>query len=241
MLKGDKRSFDRFVNMYKQMVNEYPIRHVESECKYYLVIVEPRMHPNFEFVCKTMLRFTDNDWGLHVFHGSTNTTFVKNALKDIPNVVYTNTNAINLTIEEYNKLLTSTWFYEQIQTDKLLIFQTDSCLLKKGIDQFLTFDYIGAPWPHRRNQIGNGGFSLRDKNKCIKICKLYPYKNNSHEDVYFSRYMRTINANLPDFKTACSFSCELIPTNVIPLGVHQFVDNIKCSSFHETFEKHFTQ
>ena len=239
--KGDKKSFDKFVNTHKQIVTTYPIRHVESKCKYYLIIVEPRTHPNFEFVCKTMLRFTNIDWGLHVFHGEANAIFVKRILKDIPNVIFTNLNVTNLSIKDYNNLLTSVSFYEQILSRKFLLFQTDSCLLNEGVEQYLQYDYIGAPWPHRRNKIGNGGFSLRDKNACIKICKLYPYQGRFHEDVYFSNHMKIINANLPDFKTACSFSCELIPTTEIPLGVHQFVDNIKCASFDETFKKKFLE
>ena len=93
-------------------------------------------------------------------------------LQDITplNVKFTNLNVDNLSIKEYNKLLTSVWFYEQLLSKKFLLFQTDSCLLKDGIEDFLEFDYIGAPWPHLRNQIGNGGFSLRDKHVCIQIC-----------------------------------------------------------------------
>ena len=58
-------------------------------------------------------------------------------------------------------LLTSVWFYEQINAtaNKILIFQTDSCLLKEGIDKFIDYDYIGAPWAHYNNEVGNGGFS----------------------------------------------------------------------------------
>ena len=240
LFKCDKKSFDRFVTIHKKSVTEYPVRKLNAKCKYYLVIVEPRVHPNFEFVCKTMLRFTNSDWGLHVFHGNTNALFVKRMLQDIPNVKYTNLSVTNLSIKEYNKLLTSVWFYEQLLSKKFLLFQTDSCLLRDGIEQFLEFDYIGAPWPHRHNQIGNGGFSLRDKHICIQICKMIPYNGKLHEDVYFSNHMKKVKAKLPDFKTACSFSCELIPTTEIPLGVHQFVDNIKCLSLHETFNKHFT-
>jgi hypothetical protein len=239
IFKCNKNSFNCFVKLHKQIVTTYPTRQLKDQCKYYLVIVEPRMHDNFEFVCKTMLRFTNKDWGLHVFHGNTNALYVKRMLQDISNVKFTNLNVTNLTIKEYNNLLTSVWFYEQLLSQKVLLFQTDSCLLKEGIERFLEFDYIGAPWPHRHNQIGNGGFSLRDKNVCINICKSFPYQGNIPEDVYFSNHMKTVKAKLPDFNTACSFSCELISTTEIPLGVHQFVDNIKCPSLNETFQKCF--
>ena len=69
---------------------------------------------------------------------------------------------------------------------------------------------------------------------------MFPYDGKLNEDVYFSNHMIKIKAKLPDFKTACSFSCELIPTTEIPLGVHKFVNHVKCLSLYETFNNHFT-
>lgn len=232
-------TFDKFVNDNLKLVTCHPTRQVAKNCKYYMVIVEPRCHKNFNFVCRTMLRFTNEDWGLHVFHGNSNEHFVKDALSNIQNVIYTNINMNNLSIPEYNDLLTSIWFHEQILSEKFLIFQTDSCLLKPGIDDYLKYDYIGAPWPHRRNKVGNGGFSLRNKKLCMELCKTHKRLPNWNEDVYFSTYLPTINAVIPPFHVACSFACENIPTTVLPLGVHQFIHNIKIKNLNEVFKINF--
>lgn len=230
-------TFDKFVQDNSQFVLDYPVRDVRNDCKYYMVIVEPRCHPNFSFVCRTMLRFTNNEWGLHVFHGNSNEHFVKANLTGI-NVKYTKLDVDNLSIQEYNELLTSIWFHEQITSDKFLIFQTDSCLLKHGISDYMQYDYIGAPWPHRRNRVGNGGFSLRNKSKCMEVCKKHDRKR-LNEDVYFSTFLPTVNAVIPRYEIACAFSCEAVPTNVLPLAVHKYIHNIKVPNINEKFKMSF--
>lgn len=233
------RSFDKFVSDNKFLVDMQVPRSVSPEkVKYSMVIVEPRKHGNFEFVCKTMLRFTSNAWGLYVFHGTDNEVFVKDALKQVQNVNYINIQRPNLTIFDYNKLLTSQWFYEQIKTEVFIIFQTDSCLLQEGVDRFIGYDYIGAPWPHRGNQVGNGGFSLRTKSFCLNVCKHFPWKN-VNEDVYFSTYAKHLNAKLADYETARAFSCENIKTNTLPLAVHQMPHNIQIPNLNQIFQENY--
>jgi hypothetical protein len=233
------KPFDVFVTQNSSFVLAYPARSVHPDYKYSLVIVEPRKHANFEFVCKTMLRFTNENWGLHVFHGNQNEEFVKNALKEVSNVIYTNLNVHNLSINDYNNLLTSMWFYEQIRSEKLLVFQTDSCLLKDGVDEFLNYDYVGAPWPHRRNEVGNGGFSLRSKAFCLRVCNSVKRPAHMNEDVYFSVNGALQKANFADYETACRFSCENIKTNTLPLGVHQCVNRIEVPNLNQQFEENF--
>jgi hypothetical protein len=206
------------------------------------VIVEPRQHANFEFVCKTMLRFTNEEWGIHIFHGNQNETFVKGFFQDNPNVVYTNLNKANLTIEDYNDLLTSVWFYEQIKSNYFLIFQTDSCLLKEGVEDFVQYDYIGAPWPHLKNQVGNGGFSLRSKEFCLRICNTIERKPKENEDVYFSTNGMKTNSNIASYDVACKFSCEQITTKSLSLGVHkQGINYIKIPNLDTVFQNNFAK
>jgi hypothetical protein len=66
-----------------------------------------------------------------------------------------------------------------VDTGHCLIVQSDGFILDAAFwrDQFLDYDYIGAPWPERvaimppnsgwlqlgKNRVGNGGFSLRSK------------------------------------------------------------------------------
>lgn len=56
---------------------------------------------------------------------------------------------------------------EHITTDHVLFVQWDAMAYDQTMwtDEFLKYDYIGAPWPweHEGRNIGNGGFSLRSR------------------------------------------------------------------------------
>lgn len=47
----------------------------------------------------------------------------------------------------------------------VLVMQWDSFIVDPQAwdASFLDYDYIGAPWPHRKQPVGNGGFSLRSR------------------------------------------------------------------------------
>jgi len=69
-------------------------------------------------------------------------------------------------IDDYNELcLRGLWPY--IETDHFVIVQYDGFATNAHVwsDDFLTVDYIGAPWPwiEENHRVGNGGFSLRSK------------------------------------------------------------------------------
>jgi len=58
--------------------------------------------------------------------------------------------------------------YKYVTGDHCLIVQHDGYVIDHLMwrDEFLTVDYIGAPWPPEwgfKNRVGNGGFSLRSK------------------------------------------------------------------------------
>ena len=63
--------------------------------------------------------------------------------------------------------------HEHVVTDFVLTIQHDGFIRRRGIEDFLHYDYVGAPWPWREQgfvtpfgehiAVGNGGFSLRSK------------------------------------------------------------------------------
>jgi hypothetical protein len=142
-------------------------------------------------------------------------------LKFLPDwkVIHINNPEIK-TQNDYNNFLTSKEFYDLIPFDKFLIFQHDSGLLRKGIEDFLEWDYIGAPWKFQEHG-GNGGLSWRSKKAMLECIMQLPWNPTlGHEDVYFSNLLRRI----PNFKLApreiCEkFSCESIYTEGT-LGYH---------------------
>lgn len=124
---------------------------------------------------------------------------------------------------EYNLLLTSKEFWENIPFDKVLIFQHDSLLLRHGIKDFLQYDFVGAQIFHEHLPMPcmNGGLSLRSKSKMLEVIEKIPYDYNLHgnEDIYFCRGIEKIGGNLPTKEGAQSFSVESV-FSLGSLGCH---------------------
>lgn len=67
-------------------------------------------------------------------------------------------------IEQYSEFMVKS-LPDLIQADYCLIIQSDGFIINPFAwdDEFLNYDYIGAPWPQHNHICGNGGFSLRSK------------------------------------------------------------------------------
>ena len=71
-------------------------------------------------------------------------------------------------LKDYNRFLHQR-LIDHVQSDFVLIFQWDGFVRDAAAwsDEFLGFDYIGAPWPAATSppgrHVGNGGFSLRSR------------------------------------------------------------------------------
>ena len=185
------------------------------------VIIEPREHDKLVIVIKNfMYLLQKKGWGLIIFHSSDNENMLKEGLKDWHNVIMVNYFDGNITIKQYNQMLLSPVFWKQLLSlgcHNCLIFQLDTVLLKDNIDDFIEYDYVGAPWGPKFQhnvlelEIGNGGLSLRNVSKMLYITERYPIGEKFiHEDVYFSFYLKHTNGNLPSLEKAKSFSVETI-------------------------------
>lgn len=79
-----------------------------------------------------------------------------------------------------------------ITTDFCLTIQHDGYIVNPECwtDEFLNFDYIGAPWPINwgyKNRIGNGGFCLKSKKflkECDEIFSNFDFKLDTVRDKY---------------------------------------------------------
>ena len=114
------------------------------------------------------------------------------------------------TMEDYNKLLSSPEFWAILTLwDKILIFQHDSMILRKGIEEFYQWDYIGASWTWTDKYAGNGGLSLRNPIVMRDICKSFRKPNGLNEDHFIVDTMyREHIPNLAPIEVADKFSCE---------------------------------
>jgi Protein of unknown function (DUF5672) len=139
-------------------------------------------------------------------------------------------------IGSYSKLMTAASFWDTVHADRVLVFQTDSVLCSLSqytVDDFLQYDYIGAPFAIRWANLpdwmesGNGGLSLRNVTLMRHIIRLYPYKGEA-EDGYFATAIHDMQEKgepvtpAPlDAARAFSYESGPAPGNMT-FGVHRY-------------------
>jgi hypothetical protein len=208
------------------------------------VLIEYRRFPHIEFNLRTAILKLGEKWSHTIICGTFNYDFIKDIVKTISNnIKIIKTDFDNLTPSQYSKFLASQKFWNYFSGNKILIYQEDALIFKKNIEDFLQWDYIGAPWPtnskNNKNDVGNGGLSLRSKNVMLKIINSISIEqtkiNNSTieymkntksevlpEDVYFSKNIEDLNiGKLADRYNAFKFSTESI-YNENSFGGHNF-------------------
>lgn len=85
--------------------------------------------------------------------------------------------------EEYSKFMIFS-LNTHVKTDYCLVIQYDGYVINPHLwrDEFLQYDYIGAPWWYKdKYNMGNGGFSLRSK-KLLIACQKEKFQNYHPED-----------------------------------------------------------
>jgi len=81
-----------------------------------------------------------------------------------------------------------------VKTSHCLIVQWDGFVLdaSQWDDDFLRYDYIGAPWPQfAENNVGNGGFSLRSQ-RLLEACRDPRFQVEHPEDIAICRLNRPL-------------------------------------------------
>ena len=228
----------QFLHQFYEKVKLNPIfQNIKKDTNKKCVLIEPRKHPLLKFVVYNfMYHLAPKGWGLHIVCGTDNHSFVKDALKDITQFTTQVLPFDNLTEPLYNQLLTNPGFYESIiscsdsDLAHILIFQTDTILLRDNVDEYLQYDYIGAAWQHTLHysqQFGgkaigmNGGLSLRNVNTMIKLLRERRMQVLENEDGWIS-FKNFDMLNLPSLQTACEFSVETVWSDQveIPTGFH---------------------
>lgn len=214
------------------------------------VIVEPRKDPILIKVINNYLELLPKYTKIQIFHGTNNEKFIfdnfHNYIKS-NKIIMTNLYKKNLTINDYNLLLTSKDFYNNINGENILIFQMDTCLCSNSkfkLEDFLNYDYVGAPWIDKNiiNKVGNGGLSFRKKIKILKHLDTYKYNPKEPEDIYFSK---SNILKFPSTEKASYFATEHL-FNPYSIGLHkpyELLDDSKkkiirqtCPEYQKVFE-----
>ncbi|KAI9733849.1 MAG: hypothetical protein M1818_007116 [Claussenomyces sp. TS43310] len=84
---------------------------------------------------------------------------------------------------DVSAFLTGPWFWEQLApASHVLLFQSDSIICanaEQKMEDFLQYDFVGAPIASGLGQGYNGGLSLRNREMCLNITR-----NNSWEEMW---------------------------------------------------------
>ena len=218
-----KTIWNENIELFKEKLNNYKIK--SHDTNYSAVIMETRQHPHLETVIKNTMYFLNESdstkkWKLEIFHGNLNKEFCENIVDGIDNVELHHIDYDYMGLHDYDSVFRTTEFWKTITSDNILIFQADTILLRTGIDEFLDYSYVGAPWlkPKEGKYVGNGGLSIRNKNSMIDIIKKYPNDDYFKEDIYFIKYLN--NEDIAPIEVAERFAVEDLYYND-PLGLHQ--------------------
>ena len=184
------------------------------------VIVETRVHPALEYVINNVV----SRLGIPVqlFFGPSAEKFIlSTSIYDLVRngqVYMTPVGVDQLGARKYNALLLSEKFWESVCGNrKILLFQTDSILCnnsKYTIGDFIDYDYIGSKWKRERpNGMimdgGNGGFSVRDKQKALECIKRFPPDAwMGGEDGYFAFHLDVMGAKVGRDNECAKFSTQ---------------------------------
>ncbi len=221
LFKDPKQEYRYFCYRHIDLVNKIKISELKLNLDNEAVLVEFRILPHLEFLLINTILKLGNNWSYTIVCGLDNYEFMKKLTNKLsPNIKLIKLNYKDIDIDLYSKMLMSQDFWKLFYGTKILIWQEDSCIFQSNINDFIKWDYIGAPWPRNDNSygVGNGGLSLRTKSIMIDIIKkitpndtqlYYTYDNTIPEDVYFTTNMIKYKiGNLATKNEAIKFSDE---------------------------------
>ena len=246
--------YDQFVFEYytenRQNIDAFDPRKGQQNC---VILVDNR--PNIFSVISlyiTMSNIRSALWTPVVVCNKDNMAFFKRFFGDkVEYVTKFKMPTKKFAIDTYNYLLKDPQFWNAFsQYKKALFVQDDGMVVMKGLEnEFLDYDYVGAPWrkdwatqnPNKflieqvnPQLVGNGGVSLRDIKHMKFICEKYRHLSKSlhydmiqqsPEDVMFCRFGVQEGLKMPDYDTAQKFSAEQ-------------VCDVKSHCFHKVYAYH---
>ena len=137
--------------------------------------------------------------------------------KKYPDIEYVSIPPLN-SVDDYNEIIFQD-LHKYFETSHCLIVQSDSFVVNSDLwkDEFLKYDYIGAPWPDelvvnqnlvlnvKKNPVGNGGFSLRSRKLVQATAKIdydslkFPLKSELHPRYFLTKLKKCVSPALKSF------------------------------------------
>lgn len=205
------------------------------------VMIEFRDFPHVETVIRNTMRKIPEM--THTFVcGMKNHAMALDIQSRAPNMRVVCLGIGDTSVNDYNNLLQTVAFWDNFAHDKILLYQEDTYVFRKGVSAYLDYDWVGAPWPlsfgFGGGGVGNGGFSIRSRKVLIRCLEEAPSLDNvpahaiAHmrvarldkcpEDVYFATTMNQRGfGRLAPRDIAASFAQETCKSHN-PFGGHCF-------------------
>jgi hypothetical protein len=185
------------------------------------ILVETRPHFFVPKVIRNVMYFLGPRWNLHIMSSEHSHGYLHEALRGW-NVGITKVPSLGLRIarHDYRAMKLSRDFWMRFRESKLLIFEVDSLLSGPNVEDFIDYDFVGAPCGFSGEQYAaNGGLSLRTRQVMLDCLSRFTPEPGIPEDVFFTNAVRNLGGKMPDYETATRFSVESIYT-AHPVGVH---------------------
>jgi len=193
-----------------------------------IVMIDNRPFELWKPTLESAIKYTDDDWSIELFVSrqyegfSQVETFLKTLAPRKYNLkhydMHFDASKIHKSI---SALFETESFWNEINSENVLILQADAVMCRSGVDDYLKYDYIGSPWSHKPDglNVGNGGASFRKRSFMLKCLKTYHKHQTDPEDVYFSNCLKDLGS-VPPVDIAKDFSMEAIWSDR-PMLIHK--------------------
>lgn len=187
------------------------------------LLIENRVNPILSPLILHFMSVVPPDWRFRfmgslesVAHVNTSRAIRQHVASGKLDLTYIPANMTTGSQEEISRFLTNLWIYETVlqPAEWLLVFQTDSMLCansRQSLNNWLDYDWVGAPWNPNGRFGGNGGLSLRRVSAIIDVLRHQVRVDGSEaEDVWLTdRLGHRPGAKLANGTTSLTFSGEM--------------------------------
>lgn len=177
------------------------------------VILLTSFHTSTDFTIRQNMRKLGPGWQLSVWLPTYNEDYYKEALRDIENIQFNSMphHLMGDSVAE-SVLLKSGSFWGSLPAKKAFIFQSNSVISNPNIGEFMSFDFIGAPYRDNSKAAAlaiSGSCSLRTisaMKKVVEACKDWGYTDVREEQLFWKCMQKPGAYKLPSAQKANDFA-----------------------------------
>ncbi|CAK9029057.1 unnamed protein product [Durusdinium trenchii] len=200
-----------------------------------LVLIEMRAHQDLDIVLRQSLSTLHGQWAILLVCGEKNRSFVEEVVRNWSFVHLMCLPREDLSRQAYANFRRSQELLAQLKAigaEVVLFLECDAVLLRPGVERFLHFDLVGAPWAWAKSQdaaVGNGGLCVRrldfmcEALRCMGASHLGEVEDSwwpRNEDIGFAQAALQMGSQVPRWKLAAEFSVESM-FHPRPVGCHK--------------------